>query len=106
MGNWPQTSNVLMILQVVSGSSDESESVPFIDDDSSESSSKDRTDNASATTASTVTLVSTAALTTPALPKPTFLDLKQGMLSLVEKSLFAAVKVFFISDISCLRYNI
>ena len=62
--------------QVISGSSEESESVPFIDDDSSESSSKDKTDNATAVVAPIVSLDST--VTATALPKPTFLDLKSG----------------------------
>lgn len=72
---------VVIPFQATSGSSDESESVPFIDDDSSESSSKDKTDNAASTTA-TMTSFMSATITsnsTP-LPKPTFLDLKQGKL--------------------------
>jgi hypothetical protein len=50
--------------QLASGSSEEEESVRFIDDDSSEASSKDKTDHA-------------VTKTTP-LPKPTFLDLRTG----------------------------
>ncbi len=51
----------LFNFQVVSGSSEEEESVPFIDDDSQSSeSSKDKTDHATS------------------IPKPTFLDLRSG----------------------------